>query len=184
MNNLRPNQFGLQATIADIAASGEIALPVVSGVQTIIDQYRQIDLNQATADIVLTLPDLADTSTKMKVGVTNTGTADVTMYGVKLTPNTGADFYWDTDKWMPDVGPSGLTPQPETLNPTAQNTLPALANAVQAGTTPLVFVNGHNESPAFTITAATGAVAYDPAISTHNIEPDIDEVIVYYVAAI
>lgn len=86
---LQVNQVGLQATIANQAASGQVALP--SGV---IDEYRILVFNQTTASIAMTLPTPSDTVARFSVEIANLGTAAISVEGISLGNQARTKLTW------------------------------------------------------------------------------------------
>lgn len=172
-----PKQVGLIADIADLAAGGAITLTAA----TTSEQYRALSIAQTTAGQAVTIPDPTDTSVKMAIDIHNTGSAAFTMYGRTVDPNTFARFAWDGTQWTRAVDDAGSFDITETLTPSAQNTVPNLANGVAAGSTPKVYINCVRAVVGVAVSAA-GAITITPALLTYNVETS-DTVTVDYTPA-
>lgn len=163
-NVTAPKQVGLQATIADIAAGGAVALPA----GTVIDQYRVLVISQTTAGQAITLPSPDDTSILYGIDVMNSGTASFTMFGVTITAQGKARFGWDGDSWSADTAPTQVNVVAESLTPTAQNTIPDLATPPAPGTVTRFYVNGERIDSGITVDAS-GVITVAPATLGYNI---------------
>jgi len=158
-------QVGLVSQIPDLSSGGVIALPVGRR----IEQYRALQVQQATAAQTLTLPAPVDVSVVFGLQVSNTGSASFLMYGVTMSGGANGTFYWNGAAWGPDATPMSSGTVVEDLVPTAQNVVPDLSVAPRAGTPIKSFLNGVLSRTGIAVSGA-GVVTVDPAVLGMNVD--------------
>lgn len=169
MSNVAIKQLGLVSAITDIVASG----PVVLAGALRIEQHRALTIAQTTPTIALTLPAPVDASVIFGLQVSNIGSAPFTMYGVTLSPDNSATYYWNGAAWSPDASPQAGGVLVEHLVPTAANVIPSLSTAPRVGTPINVFLNGVLAPAGFSV-SVLGAVTVAPLILGVNVaETDV-----------
>jgi len=88
-------------TVGDTAVNGNIGTPPLTAPQS-VDIFSSFVLTQGTPGITATLPMPTSPTPGRIAFVSNssTATAAITMYGVTITPGSGATFQWDGIEWI------------------------------------------------------------------------------------
>lgn len=92
--SISPKQVGRTTAIANMAANGTMSLPYA------IEEYRQIILNQSTANVTIALPPPANTSILTSIDIVQMGAVSVKVAGVVIASGVCARMTWSGTSWM------------------------------------------------------------------------------------
>lgn len=81
-------------TLGNFTASGAIGTAA-----TTVDIKTTFNINQATSNITLTLPNPTDTTAGRIVYVNNVGTTSFFFYGTQIIPGTSRTAIWNGSAW-------------------------------------------------------------------------------------